>query len=95
MNASHRKHRTDGLHVRRAINRAVAKGRRTAKAPALTGRPGGNSADRRRTLRAARHAITKGKLIRCWVCEDSYAVTTHEGHAICNDCLDHFLGGKS
>jgi len=29
----------------------------------------------------------------CWVCEEHPAITRHEGHPICGECLDHFLEG--
>jgi hypothetical protein len=32
-----------------------------------------------------------GHQILCWVCDEKFASTTHEGHPICDDCLDHFL----
>jgi hypothetical protein len=35
-----------------------------------------------------------GHQLLCWVCDEKFAVTTHEHHPICDDCLDHFLGRK-
>lgn len=32
-----------------------------------------------------------GHQLLCWVCDQKYSSTTHEGHPICDDCLDHFL----
>lgn len=26
----------------------------------------------------------------CWSCEEMYAVTTHEGHPLCDECMTHF-----
>jgi hypothetical protein len=36
-----------------------------------------------------------GHQILCWVCDEKFSTATHEGHPICNDCLDHFLHTSS
>lgn len=33
-----------------------------------------------------------GRPLLCWVCDEMYACTVHEGHPICDDCMEHFLG---